>query len=152
MLLQKTTCVNFINILCVPFLYESLLRSFSLITVWLFIFFGKLKYISAKAARKILMKLTTAWVNFANIFCTQASKAVFVQKNFNTFMETVFDKIGLICSLIFFTNETWQHILRHLLCVCNNLFVHCTYWLVKLPQLDKELLRHKIVDMLNTGF
>jgi len=91
--------------MCAFFVRKSFAQLFSNYSLT-FYFFGKLKYISAKAARKILMKLTTAWVNFANIFCTQASKAVFVQKNFNTFMETVFDKIGLICSLIFFTNET----------------------------------------------
>ncbi len=51
--------VNFINILCVPFLYKSILHSFSLIAVWLCIFFWR-KNISAKAACKMLMKLTTS--------------------------------------------------------------------------------------------
>jgi hypothetical protein len=43
-----------------PFLYKSALHSFSLITVWLLIFWRK--YISVKAAHKMLMKLTTGWV------------------------------------------------------------------------------------------
>jgi len=44
--------VNFINILRVPFSYQSYLRSFSLVTVWLCDFL-------AKAVRKMLMKLFT---------------------------------------------------------------------------------------------
>jgi hypothetical protein len=32
---QKPEGVNFINILSTPFLYKSILRSFSLVTVWL---------------------------------------------------------------------------------------------------------------------
>jgi hypothetical protein len=55
--------VNFINILLVPFSVESVLRSFPLVTVWLYNFWRK--NIGAKAARKMLMTLTTAavWVS-----------------------------------------------------------------------------------------
>jgi len=35
MLMKLTTGVNFINILSMPFLYKSVLRSFSLVRVWL---------------------------------------------------------------------------------------------------------------------
>ncbi len=56
MLVKLTIGVNFINSLCVPFLYESVLLSFSLVTVWLCNFLRK--NISAKAACKMLMKLT----------------------------------------------------------------------------------------------
>jgi len=45
--------VNLINILRLPFLYKSALRSFSIVIVWLYKIFG------AKAAHKMLMKLTT---------------------------------------------------------------------------------------------
>jgi len=48
---------NFINFVCMPFSYESALGSFSLIIVWIHIFLAK-EYRS-KAARKMLMKLTT---------------------------------------------------------------------------------------------
>jgi len=50
--------VNFINIIFASFSYESVLPSFSLVTVWLCIFWCKT--IGAKADRKMLMKLTTA--------------------------------------------------------------------------------------------
>jgi len=53
--------VNFTNILLVPFLYKRALHSFSMITVWLYNFWQK--NIGAKAARKMLMKLTIV-VNF----------------------------------------------------------------------------------------
>ena len=52
-LVKSITGVNFINILLVYFLNKSALRSFSLISVWLW-----QKNIGAKAARKMLMKLT----------------------------------------------------------------------------------------------
>ncbi len=58
------TGVNFIDHLHPTFLYKSALRSFSLVAVWLCNF--KRKNIGAKAARKMLMKLTTS-VNLANI-------------------------------------------------------------------------------------
>jgi len=48
--LYKISGVNFINILRMPFLYESTLHSFSLITVWLWFFWWK--NIGAKAAHK----------------------------------------------------------------------------------------------------
>ncbi len=50
--------VNFINILCRPFLYKSVLRSFFLVTVQFgfVIFWGK--NIGAKAVPKMLMKMT----------------------------------------------------------------------------------------------
>jgi len=50
----------FINILCVPFLHESALRSFSLFLQICFVIFWH-KNIGAKANRKMLMKLTTEW-------------------------------------------------------------------------------------------
>jgi len=56
--------VNFINILCTPFSYEGAFHSFSLIIVWFCNFWWK--NIGAKAACKMLMKLTTE-VNFINI-------------------------------------------------------------------------------------
>jgi len=65
--------VNFINIILKPFLCKSALQSFSLITVLLFNFWTK--NIRAKAARKMLMKLTTGWELLGLIhsrhFCTQ---------------------------------------------------------------------------------
>jgi len=50
--------VNFINILRAPFTVESVLHSFSLLQFG-FVVFGR-KNIGEKAARKMLMKLTTA--------------------------------------------------------------------------------------------
>jgi len=49
--------VNFINILHKTFSYKSILRSYSLISVWLCNFWHK--NIDEKAACKMLMKLTT---------------------------------------------------------------------------------------------
>jgi len=57
--------INFINILCSNFSYKSALNSFSLVTVWIL----WRKNIGAKAACKMLMKLTTG-VNFTNLLCT----------------------------------------------------------------------------------
>ncbi len=53
----RSSGVNFINILHEPFRYETLLRSFPLITVGFVIFWQK--NIGEKAARKMLMKLAT---------------------------------------------------------------------------------------------
>jgi len=50
--------VNFINILCGPFSYKSTLCGFSLIIVWLNCNFFR-KNICTKAARKMMMKLTS---------------------------------------------------------------------------------------------
>jgi hypothetical protein len=50
-----------ISILRAPFTYLSILRSFSLVTVWLIGFCRK--NIGAKAAHKILMKLTASCEN-----------------------------------------------------------------------------------------
>jgi len=54
-----TTGVNFINILCARFLYKSALRSFSLVTFWLWQndFDEKSTFVQ-KSAHKMLMKLT----------------------------------------------------------------------------------------------
>ena len=48
--------VNFTNIFRVAFLCKSALRNFSLLTVWVAIFWQK--EISSKAAHKLLVKLT----------------------------------------------------------------------------------------------
>jgi hypothetical protein len=79
MLMKFLLGVNFIKILCKPVLYKSVLHSFSLVTVWLCIFLAK-EYRGKKAARKMLIKLTTS-VNFINIlrmnFQTNAVLAAF---------------------------------------------------------------------------
>ena len=54
---NNITRCHFINILCSPFMYESALHTFSLVTVWLCSFL--LQEIGAKAACKMLMKLMT---------------------------------------------------------------------------------------------
>jgi hypothetical protein len=54
---QFLPSVNFISILLWPFLYKTVLSSFSLVTIWLCNFLAK--NISSKAASKMLMKLTT---------------------------------------------------------------------------------------------
>jgi hypothetical protein len=48
--------VNFTNILRAAFLYESFLRSFYVLTIWVCIFWQK--DFGAKAAHKMLVKLT----------------------------------------------------------------------------------------------
>ncbi len=50
--------VNFINVLCSPFSYESDLQSFSIVTVWLCNFFSRI-LAQKLAACKMLIKLTT---------------------------------------------------------------------------------------------
>jgi len=55
---SQTLGVNFINISFETFLYKSALPSFSLITVGFGIFWQKRMKIDAKAASKMLMKLT----------------------------------------------------------------------------------------------
>jgi len=57
---DSSSGVNFITILCLPFLSESILRTFSLITVYsLALKFFLRKNIGTKTAHKMLMKLTT---------------------------------------------------------------------------------------------
>ncbi len=56
MLSSCQTRIDFINILLEPFLYESALCSFSLVTFWLCDFLQM--DISEKIERKMLMKLT----------------------------------------------------------------------------------------------
>jgi len=56
MLVKLTPRVNFFNILCARFLYESYLNSFSLITFGFVIFGAKILY--KKHPHKMLMKLT----------------------------------------------------------------------------------------------
>jgi hypothetical protein len=68
--------VNFINVLRAPFSYKSILGSFSLVTVKFETF--RRKITGAKAAHKMLMKLTTG-VNLINI-----SRAAFFTKVFCT--------------------------------------------------------------------
>jgi len=53
---------NLTNILQAAFSYKSVLRSFSLLTVWLAIFWRK--SIGAKVAHKMLVKLTKGNNNF----------------------------------------------------------------------------------------
>jgi len=55
--LTHSAGVNFINILCANFLYDSALGSFSLVTFGFVIFWQT--NIRKKGARKMLMKLTT---------------------------------------------------------------------------------------------
>jgi hypothetical protein len=62
--LDQTVKCQFINILQTDFLYQSALRSFSLITVCLRDFWPK--NIGTKTALKMLVKLTTG-VDFINI-------------------------------------------------------------------------------------
>jgi hypothetical protein len=56
-LMKLTAGVNFINVLSAPYSYESILGSFSLVTVKFEIFWRK--NIGAKDAQKMLMKLNT---------------------------------------------------------------------------------------------
>ncbi len=63
--------VNFIKILREPFLYLSLLRSFSLVTCWLCSFWSK--NINKKAARKMLMKLTPEFKQDFGLFYSYSS-------------------------------------------------------------------------------
>jgi len=62
--------VNYINILLAPFLYESTLGSFSLVTVWLWNFLMP-KY-CRKAPHKMLMK-STPGVSYINILMARFS-------------------------------------------------------------------------------
>jgi len=64
MLMKLALGVNFINILCVSFLYKSLLWSFSPVTFGFVIFWRQ--NIAAKVAHKMLMKLTIG----VSQFCT----------------------------------------------------------------------------------
>jgi len=67
--------VNVINILSTTFSFGCVLRSFSLVMVWLCIF--GCKNICVKAPHKMLMKLTTD-ANFINILLANiSSKSVF---------------------------------------------------------------------------
>jgi len=59
--LQKKSGVNFINILCVRFLFASKLSSFSLVTFGFVIFGTKILY--EKWTHKTLMKLNTGLCN-----------------------------------------------------------------------------------------
>ena len=57
---QSQTGVHFTNILREAFLYESVMCSFSVLTQFLFVFFGKNK-LAKKLLMKMLMKLTPGW-------------------------------------------------------------------------------------------
>ncbi len=67
---------NFISILRVPFLFESVLHSFSLLTVWFCSFWRK--NIGKKAARKILMKLTTGHLYTYKFFVCMSFRQLFL--------------------------------------------------------------------------
>jgi len=56
--------INFNNIFTISFLYENVLCSFSLITVWLFNLLAKVYW--RKAAHKMLAKMTPV-IHFTNI-------------------------------------------------------------------------------------
>jgi len=60
MLMKLTAGVNFINILINTYFYESILRTFSPLSFVVFL----AKKIGEKAARKMLMKLTTGLFTF----------------------------------------------------------------------------------------
>jgi len=62
--MKLTTGVNFNNILGATFLYKRVLRSFSLVAIWLCKFWQKT--IGTEGTCKMLMKLTTG-ANFNNI-------------------------------------------------------------------------------------
>jgi len=62
MLVKVTTGVYFLNILNMPYLYESALHSFSLVSDWLLIFWQKI--IGINAAGKILVKFTRSFLHF----------------------------------------------------------------------------------------
>jgi len=70
--------VNFITILCANFSYKNALRSFSLVTFWLVIFWRK--NFGAIGVHKMLMKLTPV-VNFINILQAAFTLISFVIKN-----------------------------------------------------------------------
>jgi len=63
--MKLTASVNVINILRWPFLYKSVLHSFSLVTVWLCNYLEQEYWnIGAKAAHNMLIKLTTGQLVF----------------------------------------------------------------------------------------
>jgi len=66
MLVKLAKGVNFTNILLVPFSYKSVLRSFSLVTVWLIIFWVQ-KYLRKSYSFNVGKKFTGD--NFINISC-----------------------------------------------------------------------------------
>ena len=110
--------VNFINILWAPFSFKSVLRKFSEFTIWVVISWQK--KISAKAAGKMLVKLT-AGVNFINIlwapFCTKVLCADFTYLQF---------------SFVFWAKGNWQKaaykMLVKLITACVWIFLRKRSW------------------------
>ncbi len=78
--------VNFINILCGPFLYESKLRSFLLIRFNFVIFGAKIWY--KKRTSKTLMKLTAADVNGSGM--NEIYRLKSLNENWCSFYEPLF--------------------------------------------------------------
>ena len=76
---------NFTNILGAAFLYESVMRSMSVLTVFVPILFSKVE-IGTKATSKMLVKRTTFQPMFTNI-----PWAVFALKIFQVFMEQYYN-------------------------------------------------------------
>jgi len=97
MLMKLTTGVNFINILHTTFSYKNVLHSFSLVTVWLGIFWHK--NISTKAAIKMLMNdEIDPWCHFntiyKQIFGTKVLCAAFFGYNwYKKFTRKMWDEI-----------------------------------------------------------